>query len=155
MPEYVPDLSFVVDGLPPAGPENLTDAGKVADPLTAPEPLVAVQVNGHEVTAHRCLLDRPGEAVAAEVTVTVSLSFEDVVAVLVAANPTYAEELPDDDYLRVIVAGAVLNNGCLTIEGWRCGPGPGFTVDDGSAEYVAAVRRRAAEVFAGRVMSHA
>lgn len=58
------------------------------------EPPITVQVNGREVTVRRSLLDRPGEPVAATVTVTVRLSLEDVTAVLVAANPTYAEGLP-------------------------------------------------------------
>lgn len=154
MPEYLPDLSFIVDGLPEAGP------GRPLPPLPSPrlpEPPASVWLNGREVSVPRCLLDRPDETPAVAVTVTVNLTVEDVVAVLVNHNVNYGEELLSDEFLWETVAGAVLNFGCLKLEDWRCD----YPTDlfDGAEEdvlaYVADVRARVAEVFAGVVSCHA
>lgn len=55
--------------------------------------------------------------------------------------------------MRAIVADAVLNNGCLTIEEWRADPlaDLGVFAGEESEEDVRACRARAAEVFAGAV----
>jgi len=138
--------------------EGLTSAmsSPSASPPRLPEPPIPTWVNGREVVVQRSLLERPGEVPAASVAVTVNLTVEDVLAVLVAANPTWAE-LRDDGFLREIAAGAVLNFGCLKLEEWRTGPGPGFvdSPEEETGAYVAALRQRVTEVFGGAVDRHA
>lgn len=88
---------------------------------------------------------RWGEPVAVTVTAPVHLSLEDIAAVLFDIGDP-AEDLADDDYVRLIVAEAVINKGGAQLELLRLAL---TEVPNGgeAADYLAHCRDRAAAVF--------
>jgi hypothetical protein len=125
-----------------------------------PEQPTTAQVNGHPVTVeqpHRrwrgadyttaagAPVGEGHEPVLVTVAAPVSLSAEDVAAVLLDWNPSM-EDLADDDTVRYLVAGTVISAGCLRIEELRCRLGE-VALDPEWGAYLAYCRQRAVAVF--------
>jgi hypothetical protein len=126
------------------------------------EEVTTARLNGHPVMVHQAhrrwnaadyAIGAPEsdqhEAVLLTVTAPVHLSLDDATAVLVDWNLSIAE-LADDDTVRYLVAGTVVNCGCFRIEELRCQLGEAALDDDGAA-YVAYCKERVATVFAAPV----
>ncbi len=127
------------------------------------EEVTTARLNGHPVMVHQAHRrwnaadyqigapeDDQHEAVVLTVTAPVRLSLDDATAVLVDWNLS-SEELADDDTVRYLVAGTVVNCGCFRIEELRCQLGEAALDDEGMA-YVAYCKERVAAVFAAPVV---
>lgn len=111
-------------------------------------------VPGGVVVNDRAVACRPAHARAGEqpgpvlvrVAAPVALSAEDVAAVLFCWDTATYAELGEDDYVRAVVAEAVLNAGCTWLDESRC---EAAAVEPGSpgAGFLDYCRRRALSVF--------
>lgn len=92
--------------------------------------------------------ETPGnyEPVALTIDAPITLSIEDVAAVLFDWNYSY-EELADDHLVRALVADTVVNRGCCQVEELRCCLGERTNLTEPEATYLAYCRQRAATVF--------
>jgi hypothetical protein len=93
--------------------------------------------------------ETPGqyEPVVLTVSASISLSLEDVVALLFDWGGLSYEDLADDHLVRALVADTVVNQGCSHLEELRCRLGERTSLTQDAATWLAYCRQRATALF--------
>jgi hypothetical protein len=93
--------------------------------------------------------ETPGhyEPVVLTVSAPISLSLEDVVALLFDWGGLSYEDLADDHLVRALVAETVVNHGCSHLEELRCRLGERTSLTQDATTWLAYCRHRATSVF--------